>query len=448
MYSDNKLSAKAHFIAVLLIGGFSTFILSYLSLPSWITLSIPTATIIYYAFYSYKLDSLERDIDGLNHHAEQIYLLGYLLTLFAIFGVALTPQGEINELIKAAAVKLLASLSGITAMLILKEISHGWEQDQTSKQELFEHDIGRRISNFQVALDSLGERIMYIEKVINFEFIDETAKIIKNFRTTLEVSSKEVGMTITKLSNVGKQQQQDLSALAQNFTQAQKDFLRSHAETLETFNNDIFNKLSSYNSSHDDLIDAMHQRGNELAAELKKQFDEIARHTQLAAEHSLSFSESIKTASEASNSLKESIDALDAQRANQSISELGNAINQIAERFKVLEDYDERLKEATALQTKLHEEYIHNLQELVPNTREHQTQIAQLALEAQNQLETFRNVLNPEAMKLKDTADHVIAMSYSMNEVLSKMQSTATDIKDAHAVSEEKEPKKGFPFFR
>jgi hypothetical protein len=441
-----RVSPKAHFIAVLGFGGFGTFILSYLSFPTWITLATPSATILYYSIYSYKLDSIDRDVDGLHHHAEQIYLLGYLLTLFAIFGVALTPQGEVSDLMKAAAVKLLASLAGITAMLILKEISHGWEQDQTNKQELFEHDIGKRISNFQGDLGSLSTQIQALEKIINADFFEETAAMIHGFRSTVELSSQEVGHTISLLSDATKRQQEDLTAITKSFTQAHSDFAQTHNDGLDSFQQSLSDSLSKYSGSHHDLIESIHEHQKQLGHELREQLKEVIIHTQSLKEHSEGFTESIKQSStsltahseglaeaikestNASRSLNENIKSLEVDQAKESIIQLATAINQTVDRFKALEIYDQKLKEATATQTNLHQEYIHNLQELVPSSREHQNQIAKLALEAQSLIEGLCNALAPENMRLKESADHIQDMTNNLNNIMNRLEPKAQKI--------------------
>jgi uncharacterized coiled-coil DUF342 family protein len=462
---EGRLSPKAHFIAVLCFGGLGTFILSYLSLPTWITLATPSATILYYSIYSYKLDSIDRDVDGLHHHAEQIYLLGYLLTLFAIFGVALTPQGEVSDLMKAAAVKLLASLAGITAMLILKEISHGWEQDQTNKQELFEHDIGRRISNFQGDLDSLSTQIKALEKIINADFFEETAAMIHGFRSTVELSSQEVGQTISLLSGATKRQQEDLTAITKSFTQAHSDFAQNHNDNLDSFQQTLSGSLSKYSGTHHDLIESIHEHQQQLGHELREQLKEVINQTQSFKDHFEGFTGSMKQSSasltthseglrevmeesmNASRSLNENINSLDVDQAKESIIQLATAISQTADRFKTLGDYDKKLKDATVTQTNLHQEYINNLQELVPSSREHQNQIAKLALEAQSLVEGLCNTLAPENMRLKESADHIQDMTNNLSNIMSKLEPNSLEIGQKKDIATTDSPRRFGNFF-
>ena len=449
-YSKAKRgSTNAHFISVLIAGGIGTFVLSYLRIPQWITLAVPTCTILYYSVYSYSTDSVDRDIDSLQHHAEQIYLLGYLLTLFAIFGVALTPGGEIAELIKAASVKLLASLAGITAMLILKEISHGWEQDQTDKHELFAYEIGTRISNFQSNLDSLSLKIQSLEKVINAEFFEETANLKAGIQNTNKTTSAEVEKTIVQLSKAAKGQHDKLEVITETFTNSQKDFAEAHSENLNIFKDDLAGSLKAYSESHSKLIEEIRLLGTGLSEQLKENFDSMDQYSNSLGKGAESLSASVGVTAEASKLLHSNIAGLDVSVVNQNIADLGDAISQIAGRFKLLEDYDSNLKRVTGEQTSLQEGYIRSLKDVIPAFREHQNQLTTLTLEARSQIESLKGLIDPEKIKLEESSQHVQVMADRMTNVLGEIEATAKSLSENASRPSGNEARGGFgSFFR
>lgn len=404
------------FRIILTVGCSTTLLSSYLPIPAWIAIIPPVATVIYLAYHSLKVDSIDRDVESLNHHAEQTYLLGYLLTLLAILGVALASgsNGDFDGLLKAAAVKLLASLAGITAMLLMKEVSHQWEAEQTLKQDHFEQEIGKRITRFDGDLQSVTLSIQAIEKIVNIDFLNQTADMMRAFYEKIKASSHDVGLTIDKLSQTVDKQINMLSQVSENFTEAQNAFRIKNDESLNTFQESIDYTLTELNSSHNEMLKFVNDSHTDMANIVTSNVSELSNSTKLLIDHSDGLKNSLSSVSDIIVKLKSNAELITNTSLSENLVKLEGAIKNISIQCNDIPNINERLSTATGNQLSVIKEYSEVLSNASDATSLHQTNMTQLINEAQAQIKTLLGSIEPERNKLEKSADYIQDTSEKM----------------------------------
>lgn len=120
---------KAEFAFVLLAGVGVAFGLSWAG-SMWSSLSLCLLCMAYFAVRRFRQAEAQKDSDSLEMFADQVYMLGYMLTISAIAGVVLQSQAQTPDLLKAGAVKLTTTIVGLVVMFIFKEFAHGWNQER------------------------------------------------------------------------------------------------------------------------------------------------------------------------------------------------------------------------------------------------------------------------------------------------------------------------------
>lgn len=99
----------------------------------------------------WRIASVTKDHAGLESFAEDVYLLGYLLTLAALLGLAPRLMKDDNNLFHIAGVKLVTTVFGLGMMMIFRHTARRWakaseEPDSAEflkQEEIFRASVGR-----------------------------------------------------------------------------------------------------------------------------------------------------------------------------------------------------------------------------------------------------------------------------------------------------------------
>ena len=154
--------SKAQFAFVLISGVGFAFGLSWAGWM-WPSLTLCLVCMAYLAVLRFRQAAATKDSDSLDLFADQIYMLGYILTISAIAGVVLQSQAQTSELLKAGAVKLTTTIVGLIVMFIFKEFAHGWDQErQRATQEVdtvVNAELRAAIRGLISEADSLREKV-------------------------------------------------------------------------------------------------------------------------------------------------------------------------------------------------------------------------------------------------------------------------------------------------
>src|SRR5436190_1521449 len=156
--------ARTGFLLVVLIGLATAF---FLSRRNMVWMSVGPCLLLMLAFLLlryFRAIGNDYDSSSLLTSADEIYLMGYLFTLAAFFGVALSGSMTSSTLLSVGGVKLVTTLAGLIAMLYLKEVAQQWDLERTgpSESELLEQEIQRKarwladdLAMLHVHLDSI-----------------------------------------------------------------------------------------------------------------------------------------------------------------------------------------------------------------------------------------------------------------------------------------------------
>lgn len=111
------------------------------------------------AFRRWRIAARFSDATNLEAFAEDIYLLGYLLTLASLLGLAPRLLADEKNLFQIAGIKLVTTVLGLALMMVFRQTARSWrgEAQRTQEEELSEHQ--RRLSSCSEALSHQAERL-------------------------------------------------------------------------------------------------------------------------------------------------------------------------------------------------------------------------------------------------------------------------------------------------
>src|SRR6266498_3866517 len=99
------------FIAIVFLGCVASALLSWLSVPGWVPLIVAGGLMLWLAAKRWQIArENNKDYQSLEAFAEDIYLLGYLLTLAALLGLAPRLMSNENNLFQIAGLKLVTTV--------------------------------------------------------------------------------------------------------------------------------------------------------------------------------------------------------------------------------------------------------------------------------------------------------------------------------------------------
>jgi hypothetical protein len=139
------------FTLAVIIGGLGSTTLSALRVHPMISVGFALFIMLFLAFSRWKLASEFRDAVSLEAFSEDIYLLGYLLTLSALLGMAPRLMSEEANLFTIAGFKLVTTVVGLGLMMIFRQTARRWtkeEEEMTgntfhTQQQIFTEAVGK-----------------------------------------------------------------------------------------------------------------------------------------------------------------------------------------------------------------------------------------------------------------------------------------------------------------
>ena len=120
-------------------GGTGSAILSAMLPNPWVSVSFALAVMGAVSFLRWRIASEVKDSQGLESFAEDVYLLGYLLTLASLLGLAPRLMADDANLFHIAGVKLFTTIAGLGVMMIFRQLARQWaEESEQGNAQQFE----------------------------------------------------------------------------------------------------------------------------------------------------------------------------------------------------------------------------------------------------------------------------------------------------------------------
>lgn len=122
------------FATAVLLGGLGTAGLSYLHLPSQVSVLFALAVMITLAIVRFQAASQVRDAGYLEAFAEDVYLLGYLLTLTSLLGLVPRLMSDEASLFQIAGLKLVTTVFGLGMMMVFRQLARRWAAEKLNAE--------------------------------------------------------------------------------------------------------------------------------------------------------------------------------------------------------------------------------------------------------------------------------------------------------------------------
>ena len=122
------------FALVVVAGGVGSALLSALHQNSWLSVGFALVVMGTISFLRWRIASNFKDYHSLEAFAEDIYLLGYLLTLASLLGLVPRLMMEETNLFHIAGVKLLTTICGLGVMMIFRQTARRWAEDAGTEE--------------------------------------------------------------------------------------------------------------------------------------------------------------------------------------------------------------------------------------------------------------------------------------------------------------------------
>jgi hypothetical protein len=150
--SPRKTDVKpVEFSLAVILGGMGSAILSGLHVNAFISVAFALTIMSTLAFFRWRIARELKDFQSLEAYAEDIYLLGYLLTLAALLGMTPQLMSDDSNLFKIAGIKLSTTVVGLALMMIFRQTARRWAEEKSNEeasyfllqQQQFSEAVGR-----------------------------------------------------------------------------------------------------------------------------------------------------------------------------------------------------------------------------------------------------------------------------------------------------------------
>ena len=139
------------FAVAVIVGSVGSAALSYLHVPAWASVGFALVLMVVLALLRLRTASKFKDFQSLEAFAEDIYLLGYLLTLAALLGLVPRLMSDEANLFQIAGLKLVTTVVGLALMMIFRQIARRWADDEergavqrfAQQQQVFSDAVAR-----------------------------------------------------------------------------------------------------------------------------------------------------------------------------------------------------------------------------------------------------------------------------------------------------------------
>ncbi len=120
----------AEFTIAVIVGGVGSAVLSGLRVNPLLSVGFALVVMGVLAALRWRIASQFKDFESLEAFAEDIYLLGYLLTLAALLGLAPRLMSDDTNLFNIAGLKLTTTVVGLALMMIFRQAARRWAQEE------------------------------------------------------------------------------------------------------------------------------------------------------------------------------------------------------------------------------------------------------------------------------------------------------------------------------
>lgn len=145
------------------IGGMGSAVLSSLHVHPLFSVGFALTVMLVLAFLRWRIASEFRDFESLEAFAEDIYLLGYLLTLAALLGLAPRLMSDETNLFNIAGLKLVTTVVGLALMMIFRQTARRWakEEDLNTNTKFKEQQLlfSEAVRNLNEGADALTKKL-------------------------------------------------------------------------------------------------------------------------------------------------------------------------------------------------------------------------------------------------------------------------------------------------
>jgi hypothetical protein len=133
------------------VGGIGSLLLSALHVHPLFSVGFALIIMGILSYLRWRIASEFNDFQSLEAFAEDIYLLGYLLTLSALLGLAPRLMSEDTNLFNIAGLKLVTTVVGLALMMIFRQTARRWAEEKEGEtqakfeqqQQLFSAAVAR-----------------------------------------------------------------------------------------------------------------------------------------------------------------------------------------------------------------------------------------------------------------------------------------------------------------
>lgn len=150
-------------------GGVGSAVLSAGQQNPWVSVGFALSVMAVVSFLRWRIANECKDSQSLESFSEDIYLLGYLLTLAALLGLAPRLMKDDTNLFHIAGVKLCTTIAGLGIMMIFRQLARRWAADSGStevekfnrQEELFRAAVSRlngSASDLTAKMEELAHR--------------------------------------------------------------------------------------------------------------------------------------------------------------------------------------------------------------------------------------------------------------------------------------------------
>jgi hypothetical protein len=214
------------FTLAVFVGGIGSMLLSWLRLDALVSVGFALVVMAVLAFLRWRIARQYKDFQSLEAFAEDIYLLGYLLTLAALLGLAPRLMSDEKNLFHIAGVKLVTTVFGLALMMVFRQTARRWAEEKegeetqkfTQQQRLFSEAVARLNEGADQLTSKLDEIVHRFDPALLeplAEWSNRAAGSFSSATSHLEAVPAAVLNALKQLENVSTNLEQIKTAAAE-----------------------------------------------------------------------------------------------------------------------------------------------------------------------------------------------------------------------------------------
>ena len=151
------------FTIAVAVGGIGSMVLSALHVHPLYSVGFALLIMGILSYLRWRIASEFKDFQSLEAFAEDVYLLGYLLTLSALLGLAPRLMSDDTNLFNIAGLKLVTTVVGLALMMIFRQTARRWaeekEGEMQAKFELQQQLFSEAVARLNEGADQLTSKL-------------------------------------------------------------------------------------------------------------------------------------------------------------------------------------------------------------------------------------------------------------------------------------------------